>query len=237
MCLIAHGATPARALKHYGRKVAPFHLPRATPRSPGHRPLANHAIEMQGELPLRSRAHHNVLIELPGCTVRNWRPSDARAIVKHANDREVWLQLRDRFPHPYTQQHADWFLARACGHEPRSDFAIEVDGEAAGGIGLVIGTDVSSATAEVGYWLGRVHWGRGIMSRVLAAVTAQAMGDFGLHRMFAVPFAGNSASARVLEKAGYSLEGRMRRSAVKDGRVLDQLMYACTDEDQPASCR
>lgn len=172
-----------------------------------------------------------MLIELPCCTVRNWKPSDARSIVRHANDRDVWLQLRDRFPHPYTQQDADWFLARACGTEPRSDFAIEVGGEAVGGIGITTGSDVSRATAEVGYWLGRQYWGQGIMSRVLAATTRQAMSEFELHRLYAVPFANNAASARVLEKAGYRLEGRLRRSALKDGKLLDQLMYAYTDGD------
>src|SRR5690606_23637650 len=138
-----------------------------------------------------------------------------------------------RFPHPYTQQDADWFLASACGRTPRTNFAIEVNGEAAGGIGLTIGTDVASATAEVGYWLGRAHWGRGVMTKVLRAVTAEAMRSFRLHHISAIPFAGNAASARVLEKAGYRLEGRLRRSAVKDGSVLDQLLYAFTDVDSP----
>lgn len=174
-----------------------------------------------------------MLIHLPDCTVRDWRPSDARSLVRHANDRDVWLQLRDRFPHPYTQQDADWFLADACRSVPRTAFAIEVQGEAAGGIGLMIGTDVARATAEVGYWLGKAHWGRGIMTNVLRAVTSEAIRSFSLHRIYAVPFAGNTASARVLEKAGYRLEGRMRRSAVKDGGVLDQLMYAFTDVDYP----
>jgi RimJ/RimL family protein N-acetyltransferase len=81
-------------------------------------------------------------------------------------------------------------------------------------------------SAEIGYWLGEPYWGRGIMTEALTAVTLYAIERHQLTRLFALPFAGNVASCRVLEKSGYTLEGRLRRSAIKSGVILDQLQYA-----------
>jgi RimJ/RimL family protein N-acetyltransferase len=160
------------------------------------------------------------------CDVRSWRPADAAAIVQHANSRDVWLNLRDRFPHPYTLRDARKFLASVIGARPETNFAIEVDGAAVGSIGFRIQTDVERIGAELGYWLGETYWGRGIATAAVGAVTEHAMNTHDLVRVFALPFAHNRASARVLEKAGFALEGVMRSSAIKDGRVLDQLLYA-----------
>ena len=109
---------------------------------------------------------------------------------------------------------------------PETFFAIAVGGEAVGGIGYVLQQDVERVSAEVGYWLGEPFWGRGITPEALAAVTRYAIEQHQLTRLFAVPFAYNTASCRVLEKAGYVVEGRLRRSAIKDGQVVDQLQYA-----------
>ena len=100
-----------------------------------------------------------------------------------------------------------------------------MDGAAAGGNGLEVLGDIERVSAEIGYWLGRACWTRGVMTEAVRAVTLEAFRRFDLTRIFAVPFADNRASIRVLEKAGYALEGRMPQSAIKDGRVRDQLMY------------
>ena len=107
-----------------------------------------------------------------------------------------------------------------------SVWAIAVEGEAVGGIGLQFGHDVERVSAEIGYWIGQDHWGRGLATAAVAAVTAHAFSVFDLTRIFAVPFETNLASIRVLVKAGYVLEGRLRRSAIKDGEIRDQRMYA-----------
>ena len=107
-----------------------------------------------------------------------------------------------------------------------------VDGEAVGGIALMLQEDVDRCSAEVGYWLSEKYWGRGIVTSALNAITNYAFKHLDVTRVFAIPFAHNAASIRVLEKAGYRCEGRMRRSAIKDGVVLDQFLYAKTDEDQ-----
>ncbi len=165
-------------------------------------------------------------LDLESCSVRSFRDSDAAELAAQANNRSVWLQLRDRFPHPYTIDDARGFIAFARGADPETAFAVTVGDLPVGSIGAVLGQDVERCSAEVGYWLGEAYWGRGIATRVLLGFTRFAFATYGMERLFAVPLAANTASCRVLEKAGYRLEGRMRRSAVKDGVVQDQLLYA-----------
>ncbi len=165
-------------------------------------------------------------LPLETCTIRSWTPRDVASLVEHANDREIWLSLRDRFPHPYTVRAGREFIRTARRMNPETFFAIDVGGEAVGGIGLVLHPDVERVSAEVGYWLGRRFWGEGITTEALGAITKYAIEHFALTRLYAVPFAFNARSCRVLEKAGYILEARLRRSAIKDGRIIDQLQYA-----------
>jgi RimJ/RimL family protein N-acetyltransferase len=163
---------------------------------------------------------------LNSCIVREWAAADLDSLVRHANNRNVWINLRDRFPHPYTTAHGTGFLAHVASQVPITMWAIEVDGQAVGGIGLVFQTDVERVSAEVGYWLGENYWGRGVTTEALKAVTQHAFRHTELTRIFALPFANNIGSIRVLEKAGFALEGRMRQSAIKDGVIRDQLLFA-----------
>lgn len=159
--------------------------------------------------------------------LRHWRDDDAAAIARVANDRRVWLGMRDAFPHPYTEADGQRFIAVATAMVPVTYFAIEVDGTIAGGIGYTLKEDVERIGAEVGYWLGVEFWGRGIAADAVRALTRHAFAtQAGLRRLWAVPYASNAASARVLEKAGYRREGTMRHSAIKDGHVQDQHLYA-----------
>jgi RimJ/RimL family protein N-acetyltransferase len=165
-------------------------------------------------------------IRLESCVVRSWRESDADSLVRHANNRKVWINLRDGFPHPYTRDDAVAFITSAREAEPETVFAIVVDGEAAGGIGFGLHEDVERVAAEIGYWLGEAYWNRGITTEALRAVTDYAVKQHALTRVYALPYEWNHASFKVLEKAGYVLEGRLRRCAIKDGKVIDQLLYA-----------
>ena len=162
----------------------------------------------------------------PGLVLRRWEARDAESLVRHADDRGVWLNLRDRFPHPYTPRDAKEWIER-CGREddPAQNLAIEVGGEIAGGIGLERGPDVYRLSAEVGYWLGREFWGRGIATAALIRFTQYAFERFDFVRLHAAVFEHNAASARVLEKAGYAFEARRREALVKDGRIADELVY------------
>jgi ribosomal-protein-alanine N-acetyltransferase len=165
---------------------------------------------------------------LKSCTIRPWRLDGAESLAKHANNRKVWLALRDLFPHPYTIQDAHEFLRRAISEQPATNFCIEVDDVAAGGIGIRLGQDVHRQTAELGYWLGEKFWGRGVMSEAVAAFTDFCFDNFSLRRIYAEPFANNPPSARVLEKAGFVFEGRLKNNVIKDGKLLDSLLYAKT---------
>src|SRR5436190_5392448 len=150
-------------------------------------------------------------LKLTMCEIRSWRTSDIEPLVRYANNRKIAMNLRDRFPHPYTKADGQRFI-RAMRHaDPETAFAVVVDGEAAGGIGFVLQQDVDRASAEIGYWLGEPFWGRGITTEALVAVTGHVIDRHGVTRVFAVPFAHNTASCRVLEKAGYVLEARLRR--------------------------
>jgi RimJ/RimL family protein N-acetyltransferase len=170
-----------------------------------------------------------VELKLERCTIRDWRLSDAESLAKHANNRQVSLQLWDRFPHPYTIEDAKDFLARATsGKEQEKFYCIDIDGVAVGGIGLRPGEDVHRYTAEFGYWLGEEFWGRGIMTQVVRAFADYCFEKFSLNRISAQTYFNNPASARVLEKAGFVFEGRLRKNVVKDGQILDSLLYAKT---------
>lgn len=169
-------------------------------------------------------------LKLPSCTVRSWEWRDRDDIVRHANNRRVWINLRDRFPYPYTISDARSWLEIVIGHKPETNFAIDVDAEAVGGIGFTLQPDVGFRSAEIGYWLGEAFWGRGITTDALIAVTDHAFANYDLCRLFAHVFEWNGASARVLEKAGYAFEGRLRKSVTKDGQTIDQLMYAAVRE-------
>lgn len=166
-------------------------------------------------------------IELNGARLRPWRTSDLDDLVLAANNPNVARTLRDLFPHPYTRADAETWLARAARtDEPDIKLCIEVDGRAAGGIGIHPQKDVNRVTAELGYWLGEPFWGRGIMTQVVRAVVAQAFARLPLERIEAFAFANNPASPRVLEKAGFTREGYLRRNVIKHGEVLDSFLYA-----------
>lgn len=160
------------------------------------------------------------------CVIRHWRASDADALAEHANNVNVAKQLRDRFPHPYTRRHAAEFLQHAAGVEQGTNFAIEVTGSAVGGVGFVPGSDIERYSAEIGYWLSESLWGRGIATEALVLATDYIFTHANILRLFAVPFADNRPSRRVLEKAGYACEGIMRASSVKAGEPRDQALYA-----------
>lgn len=165
-------------------------------------------------------------IQCESCLLRPLVASDAESLARYANNRSVAKNLRDRFPHPYQKADAEWYIAHLATREVQSSFGIIVGNEAIGSISLMLGDDIARRSAEIGYWLGEPFWGRGIAVQALRATTQYAFDTLNMARVFAVPFVSTSRSMRVLEKAGFVREGLMRHSAVKDGVLLDQWMYA-----------
>ena len=165
-------------------------------------------------------------IEMGDWQIRSWLQEDEASLVKYANNRAVSMNLRDAFPYPYTRRDArDWIRAVSRGGS-ETQWAIASPDEAIGGIGLQVGDDIYRRTAEIGYWLGEPFWGMGIATRAVETMTNYAFSQFDLDRIQAEVFEWNAASARVLEKAGYCLEGRLRRRATKAGRTIDCFLYA-----------
>ncbi len=165
-------------------------------------------------------------LKLKTCVIRPWLPGDEESLVEHANNPKIWRNMRDRFPHPYTMEDASEWVRLAGGESPQTNFAIVVDGKAAGGIGLILKEDISRCSAEIGYWLGEALWGRGIVTEAVRALTRWAFDNFGLNRIYAGVLEWNPASMRVLEKAGYQFEGRLRKAVVKQNQVMDEFIYS-----------
>ncbi|MDI6725056.1 MAG: GNAT family protein [Methanobacterium sp.] len=169
-----------------------------------------------------------MIIKCDKCILRSWRHSDFESLVKNANNLNIASNLRDGFPFPYTHDHARQWIEIAKNNN--FFFAITVDNEAVGGIGLTIGEDIERISAEVGYWLGEKHWGKGITSSALKGIVDYGFSDLELERIFAVPLEQNIASRRVLEKNGFKLEGILRRSVIKNGKIYNQALYAVIRE-------
>jgi ribosomal-protein-alanine N-acetyltransferase len=162
--------------------------------------------------------------------IREWTRRDKAALVRFANNRNIWRNLAHVFPHPYTDADADWWFSFLAQMLEPTAWAIEVDGLAVGAIGVTLREGIYVKSAEFGYWLGEPYWGRGIMTDAVTVASSYAMRRFGLIRLEAPVFEWNPASMRVLEKCGFVREGVLRASAVKDGQVIDRVLYALIDE-------
>jgi RimJ/RimL family protein N-acetyltransferase len=158
--------------------------------------------------------------------LRKWETSDASALAQYANNPKIANQLTDGFPHPYTIDNAKKFIEMARSHDPQQIFAIEINGEACGGIGLHPKDDIMVKNAELGYWLAEPYWGNGVVSRAIEQIVEYGFNTFDITRIYARPFGTNLASQRVLQKAGFELEARFKKTVYKNGRFEDELYYA-----------
>lgn len=171
-------------------------------------------------------------LTLNKCIVRSFERGDELSIVRHANNRNVWINMRDHFPHPYRTVDARSWIAEQIRSREENHWAVEVQGHVVGCIGLVPGDDVNRLSAEIGFWLGEAYWGRGIMTEAVGAVTGFAFHTRGFIRLYAEVFDWNPASMKVLEKNGYAREGVLRDHAITAGQVVDQILYASVVNDR-----
>lgn len=158
--------------------------------------------------------------------LRPFQSSDLNSLVSHANNWNVSKNLTDKFPCPYTEADGKAFIAFATKDDPIHHFAIDVDGNAVGGIGIHPQEDIHKRNAELGYWLAEPFWGQGIITAAIKQAVDFAFAAYDIDRVFARPFGTNLASQKVLEKNGFVLEGRFEKVLVKDGVLLDELVYA-----------
>ena len=168
---------------------------------------------------------------IQGCVLRPWTVADKPNLLALANNRNVWRNLADVFPHPYTDADADqWF--RITSEPSRSiTLAIELEGAAVGGIGARAGEGIFARTAHFGYWLGEPYWGRGIATAAGRALLDHLKTDGRFARLEAPVFEWNPASMRVLEKLEFERVAILRRSVTKDGQLIDSVLYSCLLND------
>jgi [ribosomal protein S5]-alanine N-acetyltransferase len=165
-------------------------------------------------------------IKCDKCVLRRWKPSDLENLVENANNYHIAINMRDIFPFPYKIEDGKIWIKIASAEDPHCNFAITVNNEAIGGIGLTLGEDIERISAEVGYWLGEKYWGHGITSSALKGILNYGFNDLGLGRIFAKPLEHNLASRKVLEKNGFKMEGILNRSVIKSGKIYNQTLYA-----------
>ena len=165
-------------------------------------------------------------------TLRPWQSGDAKAVAAAADNPNIAANLRNAFPSPYTLADAEWFVndCIARGEARQLSRAIIIGGKPAGSISVCQKDDVYEKSAELGYWLAEEHWGQGVMTGAVVEICREAFARFAILRIFAEPFAGNPGSRRVLEKAGFTLEGIMRNGVYKNGRVQSYCMYGLLRE-------
>jgi len=158
--------------------------------------------------------------------LRPWNINDLQSVVKYANNANIAKNMTDMFAHPYTEENGKLFIAFATKNSPINVFAIEVGGEAVGGIGIHQQQDIMRKNAELGYWLAEPFWGKGIITKAIPQMLDFAFKTYDITRVYARPFGTNLASQRVLEKTGFKLEARFEKTIFKNGEFLDELVYA-----------
>ncbi len=159
-------------------------------------------------------------------TLRKWTANDLDTLVKYANNFEIAKNLTNQFPHPYTRESGEGFIAMTLQHEPTRIFCIDVNGEPIGAIGIHPQQDIFCKNAELGYWLAEPFWGKGIMVNAVLQMLKYGFANFDITRIFARPFHTNLGSQRVLEKAGFVLEAKFEKTIFKNGLYLDEWIYA-----------
>lgn len=161
----------------------------------------------------------------PGSILRDWDISDAVTLTRHANNPRIAENMRDAFPSPYTREDANRFISLATDHTRHLFLAIEIGGEAVGGIGIQPLEDVRHRTAEIGYWLSEVHWGQGIVTDAVRSLVPVAFRQYDIVRLQAGIFSNNPSSMRVLEKCGFVREAVHKHAITKNGVLLDEVVY------------
>ena len=165
-------------------------------------------------------------------TIRPWTLNDLSSLVKYANNWNIAKNMTDHFPFPYTELDGEEFIEFATQDYPIHIFAIDIGGQAAGGIGIHPQEDIHRKNAELGYWLAEPFWGQGIMTQAVSQMIAFAFNTYDINRVFARPFGTNKASQRVLEKTGFILEGKFEKVVYKKGELIDELIYAIRRKNQ-----
>ena len=157
--------------------------------------------------------------------LRKLIPSDKVRLADLANNKKIWDNVRDYFPHPYTVEDADKFIEITEKEAPQTTFAITFNDEFVGITGLILRTDVHRKSAEIGYWIGEPYWNKGITSQAIKLLINYGFNNLDLIRIDTGVFESNKASCRVLEKSGFEFEGIFKKSIIKNGIIFNEMRY------------
>lgn len=157
--------------------------------------------------------------------LRPWKPEDAGALASICNNKKIWLNVRDRFPHPYTVKDAVEWIAFTSSQKPVQNFAILYKDHVAGSIGITLKEDIYRKTIEIGYFIGEAFWGKGIATQAVAHLLNYIGHHFDVVRVSAEVFEHNNASMKVLEKNGFHLECIRKKAVVKNNQVMDDYVW------------
>jgi RimJ/RimL family protein N-acetyltransferase len=171
-------------------------------------------------------------ISFEGIILRSWSVDDAEQLAIIADNKKIADNLRDVFPNPYSLKDAiNWLNLVLPENDPPRFFAVTVDKQLAGSIGIVRKCDIYRKNVEIGYFLAEKFWGRGIATKAIKAATSYAFKEFDIVRVFAEPFSDNQGSRKALENAGFILEASLRRNVIKNGIIKDSCIYSVLRED------
>lgn len=159
-------------------------------------------------------------------SLRRLEMKDKEKLAFLANNKKVFDNLRDYFPHPYTEKNAEDFIQMTGQENPAMTFAIEYEGQICGVAGLVAQPDVYRKTAEIGYWIGELFWNKGIATIAVKLLTDYAFKQLDFIRIHTGIFEYNTASMKVLERNGYEKDGVFKRSIIKNGVICDEHRYS-----------
>ena len=164
--------------------------------------------------------------------IRAWRPEDAGQLAAICNNRKIWINVRDRFPHPYTVADAVEWIAYTLTQKPLQNFAVLYNNQVAGSVGVTPKDDVYRKTIEIGYFVGEAFWGKGIATEAVRLAIDYINNQFSIVRIFAEVFSHNTASMKVLEKNGFHLEGIRKKAVIKDGVIMDDHVWVKFNDAQ-----
>ncbi len=158
--------------------------------------------------------------------LKQWDIKDKDLLVNLCNsvDRKY---LSNRLPYPYTNESAEWWLNRVEGIDGKDGIfrAIVVDGEYIGNISVELKEDVYQKDCEIGYFLLDEHAGKGIMTQAVSLICELSFSQLDILRISGLIYEPNVASAKILERNGFILEGTLRNAVFKNGNVYNLKMY------------
>lgn len=170
------------------------------------------------------------------CEIRKWKLEDAETLALLLNNKNIMNNLRDGLPYPYTKKDAEEYIQAMLSADPDKTYAFAIvwENQVIGSIGIFRQENIHNRTAEMGYYIGEPYWGKGLGTCAVSQICHTIFTKTNILRIYAEPFAYNTASCRVLEKNGFQFEGILRQNAVKNGKILDMKMYSLIKKDWQA---